>query len=423
MTTPAFIKPDPLKLSSESLQDWLNDLSEHVPALGALFKSSDARQQQQGYYHTLREICQQPLTWRNSAARVTSNHESLERILVASGVRSKQAAIVLTGSGSSLFVAESLGLALRQDLQVLVQPVAAGLVLTHPELALPPEQDCLVVSFARSGDSPESVAVMELLQELNGRHRYLVVTCNRQGKLATQYQDDPHACVLVLDDATCDRSLVMTSSFTNMVWAGRSLAMLKSLDSYRETTERLVQLGSNFLRSHSAALAEAARADFASAIYLGSGVRFGAARESALKMVEMTAGQVPAFAETYLGIRHGPLSAILPSTLIVCFLSGDPLVRAYELDLIHELNRKNLGLRKLIVGERIPADLLLEADLALECPGLNATGDANVPVLDAMAGQVLAFFCCLKLGLKPDSPSSQGIISRVVGEFTIHRKH
>jgi tagatose-6-phosphate ketose/aldose isomerase len=261
-----------------------------------------------------------------------------------------------------------------------------------------------------------------LLQARADKHKYLIVTCNRQGKLATRHQHDPTGVVLVLDDVTCDRSLVMTSSFTNMVWAARSLALIHSPNLYCETTDRLAELAGAFLFRYCAELSSAAQTGFRSVIYLGSGVRLGAARESALKMLEMTAGQVTTFAESYLGVRHGPLSAILPDTLLVCFLSADPLVRAYELDLIRELNQKKLGMRKLVIGDQVPADVLQKEDLALECPGLNSLGDENAPLLDAVAGQLLAFYRCLSLGLSPDSPSRKDVIRRVVGAFTIHRK-
>jgi tagatose-6-phosphate ketose/aldose isomerase len=138
-------------------------------------------------------------------------------------------------------------------------------------------------------------------------------------------------------------------------------------------------------------------------------------------MLEMTAGRVFTMPETYLGLRHGPMSAIHPDTLVVCFLASDPMTRAYECDLIRELTAKGLGWRKLILGENIPADLLSGGDVALECPGMATAGDQNVTVLDVIAGQLLAFFRCLAEGLKPDSPSDANVISRVVNGFALYR--
>jgi tagatose-6-phosphate ketose/aldose isomerase len=107
--------------------------------------------------------------------------------------------------------------------------------------------------------------------------------------------------------------------------------------------------------------------------------------------------------------------------LIVCFLSSEPLVRAYELDLIRELSRKNLGMRKLIVGERVPEDIAQPHDQVIDCNIGTEIGDAALPMLDVLIGQLLAFWRCLSLGLRPDSPSREDIISRVVGDFAIHR--
>ena len=129
---------------------------------------------------------------------------------------------------------------------------------------------------------------------------------------------------------------------------------------------------------------------------------------------------MPTLSETYLGVRHGPMSFIHDDTLVVCFFSSDPLLRAYESDLLRELDRKRLGLAKVIVGEHIPAALLRAGDTAIECPGLREIGDENAPLLDVVVGQILAFFRCLAEGLRPDSPCESGIIDRVVQPFPLH---
>jgi tagatose-6-phosphate ketose/aldose isomerase len=168
-------------------------------------------------------------------------------------------------------------------------------------------------------------------------------------------------------------------------------------------------------------LARVAGVRFQRAVFLGSGSRFGAAREAALKMSEMTAGRVTTLCETYLGLRHGPMSYVHKDTLIVCFFSSDPTVRAYEADLLRELDQKELGLLKVIVGEDVPKELVRANDVVIECPGLRELGDQNAPIIDAVVGQLLGFFRCLDEGLRPDSPSEDGIINRVVQSFTLHQ--
>ena len=408
-------------LSPQAIESWLSELTAQVPEFAAL-QPQTKHNGKAGYYHTLREICQQPLTWLDTSARVVGSLARLQAIMAESGLTAKRGALAFTGSGSSSYAGECLGLTLQQELAVPVHAIPAGLILTHPDTALPPGQGNLVVSLARSGDSPESTAVVDLLDKVCPGVRHLIITCNRNGRLAAVRRDDPASAILVLDDATCDRSLVMTSSFSNLVWAGRSLGLLQSPGLYQEKTEALAAAGKQLLARESGEIAALGKQSFRSVLYLGSGVRLGSARESALKMLEMTAGQVVTFAETYLGVRHGPLAAVQSDTLIVCFLSSEPLVRAYELDLIRELSQKNLGMRKVIAGEQVPLDIGQPQDQVIEFgPGVGL-GDAALPMLDVLVGQLLAFFRCLSLGLRPDSPSREDIINRVVGHFAIHRR-
>jgi len=408
-------------LSSQAIESWLSDLTAQVPEF-ALLQPQPGHRGTAGYYHTLREICQQPLTWLDTSARVLGSLERLRAIVAESGLTAKRSALIFTGSGSSFYAGECLALTLQRELAVPVHAIPAGLILTHPETALPPSQGGLVVSLARSGDSPESTAVVEPLEEVYSGVRHIVITCNQNGRLAAFRRDDPGCATLVLDDATCDRSLVMTSSFSNLVWAGRSLGLLQSPSIYQGRTEALVAAAKQLLARNSGEISVLGGQSFQSVLYLGSGVRLGSARESALKMLEMTAGQVVTFAETYLGVRHGPLAAVQSDTLIVCFLSSDPLVRAYELDLIRELTRKKLGLRKVIVGEQVPVDIGQPQDHVIDCSNGTGLGDETLPMLDVLVGQLLAFFRCLSLGLRPDAPSREDIINRVVGHFAIHRR-
>jgi tagatose-6-phosphate ketose/aldose isomerase len=277
-------------LSSRAIESWLSDLTAQVPEF-ALLQPQSGHTRTAGYYHTLREICQQPLTWLDTSARMLGSLERLRAIVAESGLTAKRGALIFTGSGSSFYAGECLALTLQRELAVPVHAIPAGLILTHPETALPPSQGGLVVSLARSGDSPESTAVVELLEEVYSGVRHIVITCNRNGRLAAFRRDDPGCATLVLDDATCDRSLVMTSSFSNLVWAGRSLGLLQSPSIYQEVTEALVAAAKQLLVRKSGVISVLGGQSFQSVLYLGSGVRLGSARESALKMLEMTAGQ------------------------------------------------------------------------------------------------------------------------------------
>ncbi len=396
-----------------SVDAWLASLAGRG-ALGTLLSSPIEEQLRLGYGHTLREIAQQPLTWLETSEAMGAQLPEVAYSL--EGVSS----VVLTGSGSSIYAAECVAPGLQRVLGVPVSAVPAGLVLTHPESCLPPSGRVLVVSFARSGNSPESRAVVDWLLECRPEVRHLVITCNREGALATAYAGRPGVRAIVLDEKTNDRSLVMTSSFTNLVLAGRALGSTREAVDAR--ARALAQAAFRLLRDEADALAAVARKRFGSVLYLGSGSRLGSAREAALKLLEMNGGDVWTYAESYLGLRHGPMSAIRADTLVVALLASDPMVRAYERDLLLELERKGLGARRVVVGDALPRDVVSGPDdIALDCAAPGSTDD-DLTLVDALVGQLLAFFRCLDAGYHPDSPSEQSVITRVVSGFEIHRR-
>jgi tagatose-6-phosphate ketose/aldose isomerase len=397
-----------------SESEFLAVLARKQSRAGELLDRLSDGQKRLGYYHTMREILQQSWTWLDTCARVTACTADLRRAV--HGIRG----LVLTGSGSSEYAGECVRMVLQKELGVTAQSIGGGVLLTHGRAALPAERPVLIVSLARSGDSPESVGAVASMLENDPGTRHLVLTCNKDGALATTWADDSRIQVILLDDRTNDRSLAMTSSLTNLVLAARYLGLLTAPDVYRCICERLGLICRAMFLDSFDAIADVAGRRFDRVVYLGSGSRWGAARESALKMLEMTAGRVNTMSETWLGLRHGPMSYIDPKTLVVCFFSSDPLLRAYESDLLEELNRKQLGLARVIVGEDIPSALVRTQDLVIETPGIFQIGDENAAVLDVVVGQLLAFNRCLRERLQPDSPSEDGVVNRVVESFTVH---
>lgn len=396
-----------------TVDEWLARLADRGAFGGLLSKPAD-EQSRLGYRHTLREIAQQPVTWLETSEDLSAQLPAMAESL--GGVSS----VVVTGSGSSVYAAECAAPGLQRALGVPVSAVPAGLILTHPETCLPPSGPFLVVSLARSGNSPESRAVVDWLLAARPEARHLFITCNREGALATSYAHRPEVRTIVLDEKTNDRSLVMTSSFTNLVLAGRALGGTPQASDAR--ARGLGRAAARLLLDQTGALAGVARSGFGSALFLGSGSRLGSAREAALKLLEMNGGEVFTYAESYLGLRHGPMSAIRADTLVVAFLSSDPMVRAYELDLLRELDKKALGAQRVVVGDSVPQDAAaLPGSVVLECatPGLV---DDDLTLIDALVGQLLAFFRCLDAGYHPDSPSETSVITRVVSGFEIHRR-
>ena len=403
-----------MTLSSTLVGDWLRTLATARSGFSSLLAAAE-RDDTRGFGHTIREICQQPPTWAETARHLTEfgaafreSQDSCERI-------------VLTGSGSSQYAGECAAPEIQRELRLPVVVCSGGEILLR-SCASSGGEATLVVSLARSGDSPESAAAVESLLATEPHTRHLIITCNPAGRLARSFADHPRVRVVSLGDRVNDRSLVMTGSFTNLALSTGFLGWLDRSNEFVSRADRLCHAGQRLLTEWPDRLGAFVSGDVKRIVFLGDGCRFGAAREASLKLLEMTAGKVATMAETYLGLRHGPMSFIDEQTLLVCFLSSDPLVRCYERDLILELNAKKLGARKLIAGTDNPgAGLCKGPDLAVtyEAPG-PGIDDGGLALLDVMISQILGFHRCREQGLQPDSPSKDGVISRVVGEFRIH---
>jgi tagatose-6-phosphate ketose/aldose isomerase len=386
-------------------KDMLDDLKER-PA---------DEQRAAGYADTLREILQQPATWQDTFDLLQS---TVAQQRLAKALDPRPTHIVLTGSGSSIYIGECLAPLLQSGLGVPVQAIAAGTLLTHWRSVLPPGPG-LLISLARSGDSPESAGVVNTLLAEAPAWRHLAITCNVDGKLATQYRQEPRVTAVVLDERTNDRSLVMTSSFTNLLVGGLGVLQGTRSALAADAIDVAASNAQHIFDAHGDAIAALAQRDIRSIVYLGSGAAFGAAREGALKMLEMTGGKVVTLPETFLGLRHGPMSFIHPHTVVVAMLSPDPAVRRFECDLLRELSRKQLGMAKLIVGHDIPPDMLSPGDVAIEIALSASNADVPAVLAGVVAAQLLAFFRCLELGGKPDTPS-EGVLTRVVEDFALH---
>jgi tagatose-6-phosphate ketose/aldose isomerase len=282
-------------------------------------------------------------------------------------------------------------------------------------------KEYLWISFSRSGDSPEGVAVLERALERNRFVRHLVITCNQKGKMAGLCARYPERAVaLVLDDAVNDRGLAMTSSFSNMLIAGQCVAHLEDLENFGSVVSTLSKCGRQFLPLAAETAAEVTALGCTRACFVGSGVLRGVADECALKVVELSAGKITTLAETPLGLRHGPMSSVDGQTLFVAFLSSDARKRGYELDLVREIDRKRLGRVRLAItaGDGAEVSDLVDYRLALACPA--DFPDYYRPALDVMLGQLLGLFASMRCGLKPDEPSPTGAITRVVQPIKLY---
>jgi len=378
---------------------------------------------ERGLQHTPREIGQQPETWKTTYQRCQDLHPALSAALKRAGVGAPGSGTIvyLVGAGTSDYVGRALVALLRRRWGCEVWAVPSTTLLTDFDEFHAPGREYLWISFSRSGASPEGVALLAKALDKHSRIQHLVITCNQQGEMAqlcAHYSD--RALALVLDDAVNDRGLAMTSSFTNMLVAGQCVANLAGLKEYGDVLGQMVDVGARFLPAAAEAASAITALDCSRACFVGAGALRAAADESALKLVELSAGKVVTMTESPLGLRHGPMSSVDAQTLFVAFLSSDPRRRGYELDLLHEIARKELGRIRAVVTADGLQDVSSLADfcLSLECG--SDFPDEYRPVLDVMLGQLLGLFASVRSGLKPDQPSPNGTIARVVSPIKLY---
>ena len=393
--------------------------NDKVNALSALLNLPEADRTARGLVHTPSEISQQPDTWLSTFDLFRKKMPEIKQFL-SSAELSSPPIVFLVGAGTSDYIGHSLANLLRNLWHCEVIAVASTDLLTHMDEFVLPKRKYLWISFSRSGDSPEGVAVLEkALQRYPDIHQ-LIISCNANGRMVRENAGKPQVLCVCLDDAVNDRGLAMTSSFSNMVIFGQCLAHISDLTEYEQVLMKLTLTGKSFLPIAADRAAELAQDGYKKACFVGSGALKAIAVESALKLLELTAGKTLAVSESALGLRHGPMAVLDQQTMFVCLLSGNKRVQKYERDLLAEIGSKQLVKSRVVVtGNGFSASDTFAEHFVAPVVHLDVADDYRT-VIDVMFGQLLGMFFSLRCGLKPDSPSPSGAINRVVQNINIH---
>jgi tagatose-6-phosphate ketose/aldose isomerase len=360
-----------------------------------------------GSLATYKEVVQQPAVWREAAATLAGRSEEvkafLEPLLAQPDLR-----IVFTGAGTSAFAGEVLAPALARALRRRVEAIATTDIVSNPREMFAEDVPTLLISFARSGDSPESVAATQLATGCLTSVHQLVITCNAEGQLAREHSSASSSLVLLMPPATNDRGFAMTSSFTSMLLTAW-LALAPDQDP--GLADRLAGAAEQVL-ARMDELARVAAGGYARVVYLGSGSLCGLARESALKLLELTAGMVVSYYDSSLGFRHGPKAVLEDRTLVVVYLSNDEYTRRYDQDIADELVAAVGAENVLVVSGRESGSWLID--------GVSDVDDAVLALPFVVVAQLLALYFSVELGRTPDNPFPDGEVNRVVQGVTIH---
>ncbi|MGV2495650.1 SIS domain-containing protein [Pelagerythrobacter aerophilus] len=356
--------------------------------------------EQKGALWTAREIEQQPEMLLETDAIMAATKD---RIAAFAGpyLSDPLARIILTGAGTSAFIGECLAPFLDAQVAARVEAVATTDIVSSPFIYLRSNAPTLLVSFGRSGNSPESKGAIEIADKLVADVSHLVITCNAGGAIASQGKNN--RLTVLLPDAAHDRSFAMTSSFTAMMYAAWAALSPEPID-----PSRISDGCANLLQTTVPMMQRLAKARFDRVVYLGSGPFKGLAREAALKLMELTDGKILTSFDSPLGFRHGPKAMVTDRTMVMLFMSNDPLTRAYDMDLRAELIADGNAARIVTLSA------IDDIDDAVLVPGMADAKDPELLYPYIIPPQVYGVFASLDAGLTPDNPNVSGTVNRVV---------
>ena len=385
-----------------------------------MFRLAKEELEKLGASITAKEIFQQPGLWQEAYQLYVSQLEAIESFL--SGIKEKHDLIqvIFTGAGTSDFVGQSIANYLNQvnDLKhIRFSTVGSVELVGRPYDYFQADIPTILVSFARSGNSPESLAAVEIAKQLVDELYQVTITCAPEGKLAVAAEGDTDNLLLLQPAGSNDKGFAMTGSFSCMSLTALLVFSPASQEEKAHWVETIVRLGQDVLDREDY-VQDLVNLDFERVIYLGAGGFYGLAHEAQLKILELTAGKIATMYESPLGFRHGPKSFINNKTLVILFASNDAYTRQYDVDLLNEVHGDG-------IAERIVA---LSADKLAGTEAANfvlAEGGAGLPDVFLtfpyiLFPQTVSILTAIKYKNLPDTPSPTGTVNRVVQGVIIH---
>ena len=370
-------------------------------------------------FNTATEIFNQPNLWRETLKIIEDNEEKINKFMEDKYKENVQ--IIFSGAGTSAYIGEIIVPYLNKNVDGDFRAIASTDIVANPEMYLKKHIPTIMVSFARSGNSPESIASYNLANKLVDDISHIFITCNKEGQLAKISQDNEKVLLLLMPEESNDKGFAMTSSFSCMTIAATLLFNRANFIKNKEELLKAIDISKDILNNGHMELKELLDGDFNRIVYLGSGPFYGLAKESSLKLLELTRGQIISHSETVLGFRHGPKSIVDDNTYIFVYISNDDYSKKYDRDLINEIYQDIGGHKLIIIGKEYSRDMENISDYHIY---LDNAGDINnavfIGLLYVLYAQIFALLSSVKLGVEPDNPSPSGTVNRVVKGVTIY---
>lgn len=370
---------------------------------------------------TTREIRQQPELWEEVFEAYEKNLDAITAFLKEKTETAKgKVRIVFTGAGTSQYVGDTIVPYLNRKGDTgkfIFESLATTDIVASPLDYLHPEDPTILVSFARSGNSPESIATVDVAGKAVKQLSHISITCAKEGALAKAAVTDDNNLLLLQPERSNDDGFAMTGSFTCMSLTAMLVFDLTPLEDKRRFVKAIAAMGKEVV-AREAELQTIIANDFDRIVYLGSGALAGLTRESQLKILELTAGKIATVFDSSMGFRHGPKSFVNEKTLVFSYQSNDPYTRQYDQDIMNEVAHDEIAKATIAISQKT-ADALPEGSFVFEASDeLIPEGYLALPY--QMFAQTIALLTSVKVGNTPDTPSPTGTVNRVVKGVTIH---
>ena len=367
---------------------------------------------------TATEIRQQPELWRETYKLILDQKEAIQRFINKNV--DKNTRIVLTGAGTSDYVGDTVALELNKKLEAKVEAIATTDIVSNPNEHIEKSVKTILVSYARSGNSPESIGAYDLFENNVDDITQIVITCNKDGDLAKRCVNNEKNMLVLMPEKSNDKSFAMTSSFSCMTLATLLIFDIENIEKNKEFVEIVSAQAEEILDNRWSEIKQLVDYEAERVVYLGSGTLKGLCQEMALKNLELTSGQVTTICESVLGFRHGPKSIINDKTLVIIMATNEEYTKLYDIDLIKEIHN-DLGNHKLAVITYENDEIMKE-----NCSNYICVNGKTIPniykIFNYMIfGQMFGYLSSLKLNISPDNPRPDGTVNRVVKGVVIHQ--
>ena len=365
-----------------------------------MFEKSQEELKALGADITTAEIAQQPDLWEDTLKIYEDNLDAIEEFLASARAMGEgRLSVVFTGAGTSDYVGDTAAPYLRHagDLSLYdFKPVATTDIVSAPRDFLNPDEPTVLVSFARSGNSPESLAAVQVAKQFVKNVKFLNITCAPEGKLAVESADDADALTLLIPRAN-DKGFAMTGSYSCMTLLSTLIFDASPIEQKRAWVAQIAKMGREVV-SREGEVAAFLAGDFNRVTYLAHGL-------------------VATSWDSSMGYRHGPKSFVDDKTLVFVFVNNDAYTRQYDLDILNEIDGDKIAQKTIAVQQDVAPAFEGES---FTFAGYDALPEGYLALPFVMVAQAVSLLNSVRVGNTPDTPSPTGTVNRVVKGVTIH---